>query len=57
MEFVTRKGRVSFDKDSLDNSADFKFERRGFNISYEFSDRFVHLGKSALLFSYEHNVT
>ena len=45
MEFVTRKGRVSFDKDSLDNSADFKFERKGFNISYEFSDRFVHLGE------------
>ena len=45
IEFVTRSGRVSFDKNSLDNSADFKFERRGFNISYEFSDRFVHLGK------------
>ena len=45
MEFVTRSGRVSFDKDSLDNSADFKFERKGFNIAYEFSDRFVHLGK------------
>lgn len=43
MEFVTRSGRVSFDKNSLDNSADFKFERRGFNISYEFSDKFVHL--------------
>ena len=45
MEFVTRSGRVSFDKDSLDNSADFKFERTGFNISYEFSNKFVHLGK------------
>ena len=50
IEFVTRSGRVSFDKNSLDNSADFKFERRGFNISYEFSDRFVHLGKKYALF-------
>ena len=44
MEFVTRSGRVSFDPDKLHNNADFKFDRRGFNISYEFSNRFTKLG-------------
>lgn len=45
MEFVTRSGRVSFDKNSLDNVADYKFDRRGFNISYEFSTSYTRVGK------------
>jgi len=45
IEFVTRSGRVSFDKNSLDNNADYEFDRRGFNISYEFSTQFISFGK------------
>ncbi|KAH3730549.1 cubilin-like isoform X2 [Dreissena polymorpha] len=41
IEFVTRSGRVSFDETSLDNVADYKFDRRGFNISYEFSSKLI----------------
>ncbi|KAL4233470.1 hypothetical protein ACF0H5_008151 [Mactra antiquata] len=41
IEFVTRSGRVSFDKNSLHNIADYKFDRKGFNISYEFSTDFI----------------
>lgn len=43
IEFKTRSGRVSFDHHAFDANADFKFERRGFNITYEFSKRFVNL--------------
>ena len=45
IEFVTRSGRVSFDENSLDNVADYKFDRRGFNISYEFSTSFIRFGR------------
>lgn len=45
IEFVTRSGRVSFDEKALDNIADYKFDRRGFNISYEFSTEFIRFGK------------
>lgn len=45
LQFVTRSGRVSFDENSLDNGADYKFDRRGFNISYEFSTNFIRFGK------------
>ncbi|XP_052810880.1 cubilin-like isoform X1 [Mya arenaria] len=41
IKFVTRSGRVSFDEYSLDNNADYKFDRRGFNISYEFSTNVI----------------
>ncbi|XP_045197836.2 cubilin-like isoform X2 [Mercenaria mercenaria] len=41
VEFVTRSGRVSFDENSLDDIADYKFDRSGFNISYEFSTEFI----------------
>lgn len=48
IEFVTRSGRVSFDENSLDDIADYKFDRRGFNISYEFSTHFIRFGKYCL---------
>ncbi|XP_060597255.1 cubilin-like isoform X3 [Ruditapes philippinarum] len=41
VEFVTRSGRVSFDENSLDDIADYKFDRSGFNISFEFSTNFI----------------
>ncbi|PVD27911.1 hypothetical protein C0Q70_10486 [Pomacea canaliculata] len=44
VEFVTGQGRVLFGKPVMDQEADFKFERKGFNITYEFSDQFVDLG-------------
>ena len=46
LEFVTGQGRIDFDKPPLEQEADFSFDRRGFNISYEFSERFVDLGQS-----------
>ena len=48
LEFVTRNGRVSFDANSLDNTADYRFDRKGFNISYEFSDKFIRFGKYSI---------
>ena len=50
LEFVTSQGRVIFGKTALENQADFISERKGFNITYEFSDKFVNLGKSVLTF-------
>ncbi|XP_064617655.1 bone morphogenetic protein 1-like isoform X2 [Liolophura sinensis] len=43
IEFVTKSGRVYFDKDILENRGDYSFPRRGFNITYEFSEDFVNL--------------
>ncbi|XP_041354955.1 tolloid-like protein 1 isoform X2 [Gigantopelta aegis] len=43
LEFVTSQGRVIFGKTALENQADFISERKGFNITYEFSDYFVNL--------------
>ncbi|KAL5009763.1 hypothetical protein ScPMuIL_012068, partial [Solemya velum] len=43
VEFITRSGRVDFDRTSLYESADFSFDRRGFNITYEFNNDFVKL--------------
>ena len=48
IKFVTRSGRVSFDAKSLDNNADYKFNRSGFNISYEFSTSFIKSGKKVV---------
>lgn len=48
VEFVTGQGRVLFGKPVMDQEADFKFERKGFNITYEFSDQFVDLGNHLL---------
>ncbi|XP_055889902.1 cubilin-like isoform X3 [Biomphalaria glabrata] len=54
MEFVTGEGRLNFAEPSMDVRADFKFERRGFNISYEFSDSFVRLDSNYILNGSEH---
>lgn len=43
LEFVTGQGRIQFGKPPIEQEADFSFERTGFNITYEFSDRFVAL--------------
>ncbi|XP_055954613.1 dorsal-ventral patterning tolloid-like protein 1 isoform X2 [Patella vulgata] len=43
LEFVTTQGRLVFGKTPLEAEADFSFDRRGFNITYEFSDNFVNL--------------
>ncbi|CAG5135827.1 unnamed protein product, partial [Candidula unifasciata] len=42
LDFVTGEGRLIFAA-SNGASADYKFARRGFNISYTFSDQFVKL--------------
>ncbi|KAK3098908.1 hypothetical protein FSP39_024226 [Pinctada imbricata] len=41
IEFKTLSGRTGYSNDPFDSNVDFKFERRGFNISYEFSTSFV----------------
>ncbi|CAL1537449.1 unnamed protein product, partial [Lymnaea stagnalis] len=43
LEFITGEGRLNFIAPPMEAAADYKFERRGFNISYVFSDRFVSL--------------
>ena len=45
LEFRTGQGRIEFGKPPIEQEADFSFERKGFNITYEFSDRFVNLGE------------
>lgn len=44
IDFVTGEGRLNFTAPPLGANADFKFARRGFNISYAFSEKFVKLG-------------
>ncbi|CAG2197300.1 unnamed protein product [Mytilus edulis] len=40
--FRTQSGRIdSLNADNLEGDADFLYNRRGFNISFEFSDKFV----------------
>ncbi|KAH9490912.1 hypothetical protein Btru_039781, partial [Bulinus truncatus] len=51
MEFSTGEGRQ---ENSIDVRADFKYERRGFNLSYEFSDSFVRLDSNYILNGSEH---
>ncbi|XP_070189345.1 cubilin-like isoform X3 [Littorina saxatilis] len=43
-EFRTGQGRIEFGKPLIEQEADFSFDRKGFNITYEFSDEFVSLG-------------
>ncbi|GFS23774.1 tolloid-like protein 1, partial [Elysia marginata] len=43
LDFVTGEGRLEMDAEPMNTNADYKFVRKGFNISYEFSDRFVAL--------------
>ncbi|XP_067675721.1 dorsal-ventral patterning tolloid-like protein 1 isoform X1 [Haliotis asinina] len=43
IEFLTSQGRVLFDKQPLENSGDFTVPRKGFNITYKFSDQIVKL--------------
>ncbi|KAL8575289.1 hypothetical protein ACOMHN_001834 [Nucella lapillus] len=43
LQFVTGQGRIKFSKPPLEQDADFSFERKGFNISYMFSENFVNL--------------
>ncbi|XP_076467229.1 cubilin-like [Babylonia areolata] len=43
LQFVTGQGRINFTKPPLEQEADFSFERKGFNISYMFSEGFVNL--------------
>lgn len=43
LEFVTGQGRIQFGKPPIEQEADFSFERRGFNITFEFSNKFVNL--------------
>ncbi|XP_060067678.1 bone morphogenetic protein 1-like [Ylistrum balloti] len=43
IEFVTSSGRVDLESTPLDNNVDFAFDRKGFNISYQFSSSFVNL--------------
>ncbi|XP_076445824.1 cubilin-like [Babylonia areolata] len=43
LEFVTGQGRIEFGKPPIEQEADFSFERKGFNITYEFSSALVDL--------------
>ncbi|BFZ09491.1 hypothetical protein BsWGS_12531 [Bradybaena similaris] len=46
LDFVTGEGRLNFTAPPLGARADFKFDRRGFNISYIFSEDFVKLDEN-----------
>ncbi|GFO42186.1 cubilin, partial [Plakobranchus ocellatus] len=43
LDFVTGEGRLEVDALPMQANADYSFVRKGFNISYEFSDTFVKL--------------
>jgi len=44
--FKTQSGRIdSVNAGNLEGDADFLYNRRGFNITYEFSENFVKPGK------------
>ncbi|KAJ8314503.1 hypothetical protein KUTeg_006653 [Tegillarca granosa] len=43
IKFNTASGRIDFETDSLYDNVDFTSDRRGFNITYEFSDSLVFI--------------
>ncbi|XP_012946236.1 cubilin [Aplysia californica] len=54
LHFSTGEGRLSFKAPPMEANADFKFPRKGFNISYVFSDSFVSLDEHFVLEGAEH---
>lgn len=49
IKFNTASGRIDFQTDSLYDNVDFTSDRRGFNITYEFSDSLVLIGKYLII--------
>lgn len=48
IEFVTRAGRIGDASNQYDSSVDYKFNRRGFNVSFTFRHDLVTIGQWAL---------
>ena len=47
IEFVTRAGRIGDASNQYDSSVDYKFNRRGFNVSFTFRHDLVTIGQWA----------
>lgn len=47
LEFITRTGRMGLANDPYDSSVDYKFNRRGFNVSFSFRQDLINMDKPA----------
>lgn len=49
IEFITRTGRMGLANDPYDSSVDYKFNRRGFNMSFSFRQDLVNMGQQVFV--------